>query len=511
MTLKKACRLFLGILFLLVGGCATNPVTQNKELVLVSEPMEVEIGQKQYAPSRQMQGGDYLLDPELVRYVTEVGDRIVAVSDRKLPYEFVVLNNGTPNAWALPGGKIAINRGLLLELESEAELAAVLAHEIVHAAARHGAKGVERSLILQGLLAVVGIAAGYSDFSALAVGSAVVGASLVKQTYSREDELEADHYSMSYMVRAGYDPHAAVDLQNKFVKLSREKKTNWLEGLFSSHPPSEERVKKNEETLAKLSVEGGEIGIERYRQKTARLARIRPAYAQYERGREALSRSDPEVALSMAREAIRVEPKEARFHGLLGEAMWLREDLRGALAAFNTAVEKDPTFFQHYLKRGQLHETLKNRTLARSDLQRSLELLPTADAHFSLGKMELDEGEAQKAIDFFKKASKSRSSAGKESIRMLHRLDLPKNPDDYLRTYLKEKNGLIHVVVTNPTSVAVSDLSLVLSRGWKDKTRIQASEKIAANTSATLPTPIRVSDKKEMRKWRVRIEKARIF
>ena len=87
--------------------------------------------------------------PELTTYVNEVGQKLAAVADRKLPYEFVVLNNPVPNAWALPGGKIAVNRGLLTELKNESELAAVLGHEIVHAAARHGAKAQERGTLLQ--------------------------------------------------------------------------------------------------------------------------------------------------------------------------------------------------------------------------------------------------------------------------------------------------------------------------------------------------------------------------
>ena len=88
--------------------------------------------------------------PELTTYVNEVGQKLAAVADRKLPYEFVVLNNSVPNAWALPGGKIAVNRGLLTELQNEAELAAVLGHEIVHAAARHGAKAQERGTMHAG-------------------------------------------------------------------------------------------------------------------------------------------------------------------------------------------------------------------------------------------------------------------------------------------------------------------------------------------------------------------------
>ncbi|MEJ2181579.1 MAG: M48 family metalloprotease, partial [Gammaproteobacteria bacterium] len=99
------------------NGCGTNPVTGETEFQLVSEGQEISIGQENYLPSQQSQGGAYVTDPELSRYVNSVGQKLAKVSDRpNLPYEFVVLNNSVPNAWALPGGKIAVNRGLLLEL-----------------------------------------------------------------------------------------------------------------------------------------------------------------------------------------------------------------------------------------------------------------------------------------------------------------------------------------------------------------------------------------------------------
>ena len=114
---------------------------------------------KTISPSRQSQGGDYYLDQSLQTYVAGVGQRLAAVSDRPdLPYEFVVLNNDVPNAWALPGGKIAINRGLLVLLEDEAQLAAVLGHEIVHAAARHGASQMTRGTLANIGLVTLGVA-----------------------------------------------------------------------------------------------------------------------------------------------------------------------------------------------------------------------------------------------------------------------------------------------------------------------------------------------------------------
>ena len=170
-------------------GCAVNPVTGKRQIRLVPESQELRIGKQQYLPSRQMQGGDYEVDPSLTDYVNSVGQRLAAVSDRKLPYEFVVINNSVPNAWALPGGKIAVNRGLLLEMNNEAELAAVLGHEIVHAAARHGARGMERGMLLQGAVAVTGIAARGSNYANLAVRGAQMAAGLISQKYGRDAEV----------------------------------------------------------------------------------------------------------------------------------------------------------------------------------------------------------------------------------------------------------------------------------------------------------------------------------
>ncbi len=139
-----------------------------------------------------------------------MGQKLAAVADRRLPYEFVVLNSSVPNAWALPGGKIAVNRGLLTELHNEAELAAVLGHEIVHAAARHGAKAQERGTLMQvGMAAAqIGAAIGGVDQNVanLAIQGAGVGAQMIQQKYSREQELESDQYGMKYMKAAGYDP-----------------------------------------------------------------------------------------------------------------------------------------------------------------------------------------------------------------------------------------------------------------------------------------------------------------
>ena len=101
-------------LALTLSGCSVNPVTGENQLSLIGESQELAMGAEQYVPTQQTQGGRFYVDPELTLYVSEVGQKMARVSDRPdLPYEFVVLNSSVPNAWALPGGKIAINRGLL--------------------------------------------------------------------------------------------------------------------------------------------------------------------------------------------------------------------------------------------------------------------------------------------------------------------------------------------------------------------------------------------------------------
>ncbi len=239
-----------------VSACAVNPVTGKREFTMVSESQEIKLGTDNYGFMQQAGGGEYDVDPDLSEYVRGVGGRLVtashrlAVTERRLPYEFVVLNSSIPNAWALPGGKLAINRGLLTEISSEAELAAVLGHEIVHAAARHSAKQMERGTWLQ--IGVIGTAilTGDSGYSDLAVGGANVGAQLLSQSYGRSAELQSDEYGMRYMSEAGYDPQGAIALQETFVRLSESRATDWLSGLFASHPPSQERVEANKRTAA---------------------------------------------------------------------------------------------------------------------------------------------------------------------------------------------------------------------------------------------------------------------
>jgi len=336
------------LVVLLIGGCAKNPVTGKNELILMSEAQELQIGKRQYSPLRQAQGGDYVVDKALVSYVRGVGQKLAKVSDRKLPYEFNVINDSTPNAWALPGGKISINRGLLVELNSEAELAAVLGHEIVHAAAKHGAQGQTRAIGLQGLVLGATIAGSRKGYGELAQLGSTIGAQMINSRYGRGAELESDRFGMEYMKRAGYDPQGAVDLQQTFVRLSAGRRQDFLSGLFASHPPSQARVKANIATAAKLG-KGGDAGRERYQKAMARLKRTQPAYAKYDQAVKAMKQKNTKGAASLARQAIKIEPNEARFHSLLGDIAQIKKDYPAARRNYDKAISLDRLCAKHQI------------------------------------------------------------------------------------------------------------------------------------------------------------------
>ena len=442
-----ASMLLLGAL----SACATNPVTGKNNFILVSEQQELAIGAQQYAPARQTQGGDLVADPELTAYVNQVGQRLAAVSDRKLPYEFKVLNNSVPNAWALPGGKISINRGLLTELHDESELAAVLGHEIVHAAAGHGAQSMSKGMLLQTAVMGTAIATQGKDYGNLAQLGANIGAQLISQKYGRDAERESDHYGMAYMVRAGYDPQGAVELQRTFVKLSEDKRQDWLSGMFASHPPSQERVQNNTALLAALP-RGGERGEERFRAKTAHLVRSKPAYAAYDRGREALSKGDAAGALRLARQAVALEPNEGHFYALMGDAEQKAGRLNVAATLYGKAAGLNPNFFYYTLQRGKVNEALHHDSAARADFERSVSLLPTADAYYSLGGLARKTGRMDEAKSYYAKVAGSQGELGKQAYGDLVDIDLADNPGKYIQVRTgKDAQGKIVAQLANPT------------------------------------------------------------
>lgn len=451
-------------------GCSSNPVTGKRELSVVGTGTEVNIGSQQYAPARQSQGGDYVVDPELTRYVQQVGQRLVNASNnvnvkqRNLPYEFEVINSSVPNAWALPGGKIAINRGLLYELGSEAELAAVMGHEIVHSAARHGAKSMERGMLMQ--LGMVAVQASTYDnkYANLINQGTQLAAGLITQKYGRNAELESDDYGMRYMAEAGYDPRAAIDLQETFVRLSKESgrsNQGWLAGLFASHPPSELRVAKNKETAERLG-SGGEYGRESYNAATANIMRTKPAYDKYDDAVKAYKNRNFRQAQALTNEAIAIEPREGNFHSLLGELDLKANNPQAALPHIREAIRLNPNYFMYYLQEGSALYDMNDYQDAYTSFDKSLKFLPTAMAHAAMGNIAERSGRMDLATRHYQAASQSNTAAGQQSAARLAQLEIGSNPGKYVKTQVRVDNsGRPILLIQNQAPFTVSGVQIL--------------------------------------------------
>ena len=450
-----------------MGGCITNPVTGRNELALVTPAQELAIGKQNYLPAQQSQGGEFTVDPALGEYVNSVGQRMAATSGVDLPYEFVVLNNSVPNAWAMPGGKIAINRGLLTELKSEAELAAVLGHEVTHSAARHGAKSMQRGMFLQGaMVATAIISSQRTEYANALVGAAQVAAGLVSTKYGRDAERESDLYGTRWLAEAGYDPMAAVSLQQTFVRLSEGRQTDWLSGLFSSHPPSQERVENNTRLVAQLREEGvvradAELGEARYARAMGFVNARKDAYQAQDDAREALGEGRLDEALSLINSAIAREPREASFHGVRGDIRYKQERWDDAITNYSRAIESDSRYYHYFLGRGMA--TVKNRDQrrAKGDLESSLKLLPTATAYNELGKIAELDGNSDLAMEYYAAAGGSQSNEGAAARARYVTLDLPRRPSEYVKTrVVLNSQGVPVLQVVNSTALDLTNIEV---------------------------------------------------
>jgi len=233
-------RKFIVLLIIFSISCVTTGPGGKTDFIFISTEEEIEIGRQVAA---EVESKEKLLRNTIVQnYVNNVGQKIASVSDRQdVKYSFKVIDKKDINAFACPGGFIYVYSGLLETLDNEAQLAAVLAHEISHIVARHSIKKLQN---IYGYSILAQIALG--DKTEGAAGDIVnVAASLILQGYSRDNEFEADRYGVLYSKNAGYNPKAMVQVFEKFKKMEGSRPPAIL-GLLSSHPPAEDRIERVE-------------------------------------------------------------------------------------------------------------------------------------------------------------------------------------------------------------------------------------------------------------------------
>lgn len=226
---------------------ATQVLSSSKEIDYLTE--------RSIGESLALEGlqrfGNPVKNEALQRYVNLVGNAVAGNSKRAtIPYQFAVLDSPVQNAFAVPGGVIFVSRALVSILDDESELAAVLAHEVGHVAAKHALKSTQRAQLLQGVGTITAASVGGDKGKKFASAIGDMQAVLFDKGLDKEMEFEADLASMETTYRTGYDPSALIRVLKKLQKLeasSKDKKGSW----FSTHPPLSERIARLQAQLRK--------------------------------------------------------------------------------------------------------------------------------------------------------------------------------------------------------------------------------------------------------------------
>ncbi|MFQ6038028.1 MAG: M48 family metalloprotease [Candidatus Aminicenantales bacterium] len=242
---RKGTCAFLIALLICTASCAVNPVTGRRELSLISEQGEIALGKETDVEIRNQYG--LYDDPALCAYVHRVGESLVPHTHRPhLPYHFSILDTPIVNAFALPGGYIYLTRGILALMSSEAELAAVLGHELGHVNARHSVRKMSQLMLVQ-----IGLSVGsaLSETFAKISGIASLGIQLLFLKFSRDDERQADALGVEYARKGGYNPREMVRFFRSLEKLGDLSEGSSLPGFLSTHPLTSERIRLTEEMI----------------------------------------------------------------------------------------------------------------------------------------------------------------------------------------------------------------------------------------------------------------------
>lgn len=309
-----------------LSSCAVNPVTGKSQLMLMSESQEIQIDLEQ---SPHQFSADYGVsqDQALNQYLSQVGNRMASISHRpQMPYSFRTVNANYINAYAFPGGSIAATRGILLELDNEAELSGLLGHELGHVNARHAAQRQSKGMLANAAMMGVGVAMQTNEdlqkYTPLAMGLGAIGTGALLAHYSRDNEREADSLGMRYMTMAEQNPTGMVALMD-ILRSQSKHKPNAIQLMFATHPMSEERFQ-----TAKQSAESDyathlsqNTHRDRYMDHTAHLRRKKASIHQQQQGEEELSKQQLGKAQTAFAGALKLDSQDYTGNVLMAKTL----------------------------------------------------------------------------------------------------------------------------------------------------------------------------------------------
>ena len=249
------------LILLILIACTTAPITGRRQLSLVSEGQQVQLGVTAFEEIKKET--PISRDPELNALVQRVGKKIAAAASEDLPnaeWEFVVFDSKEANAFCLPGGKVGVYTGILPITKDEAGLATVIGHEVAHATAQHGAERMSHALAAETGGAMLGVALSATDprvQQLVSMAYPAVAQFGVIMPYGRKQESEADQIGLHYMARAGYDPAEAVNFWTRFSDFNRQTGAKSGPAFLRTHPVDEVRIRNIKQWLPEAKAEYG--------------------------------------------------------------------------------------------------------------------------------------------------------------------------------------------------------------------------------------------------------------
>ncbi|HKL81701.1 MAG TPA: M48 family metalloprotease [Desulfobacter sp.] len=363
----------------LFQGCAIDPVTGQKQLMLMSRDQEISVD-KQQSPFQFSSDYGVTQDKELNRYVAGVGKSMLPQVHRPdMPYNFQVVNATYVNAYAFPGGSIAVTRGILLELDNEAELASLLGHELGHVNARHTAeqisKGQISSILVAGLSAAAETqGAGLGDWTQK-LGS--LGQGLFLSRYSRDNEREADTLGHQYMARSGYNSKGFTGLMEMLNEMNTTK-PNSTQMLFATHPMSRERLDsaRNRDSETYRNTHSLDLYRDRYMDHTANLRAQKALIAKLQAADKFLANAQYDQAEGALMSALRLKDNDYTAQVMTAKCMLITKKNQNAAYHAGLAKQLFPRENQGHYISGLSNLALKKPMQAHADFAACSRLLP---------------------------------------------------------------------------------------------------------------------------------------
>lgn len=398
-------------------GCATDPVTGKQSFVMMDKSQEVALDKK-HSPHQFSEDYGITQDSQLNQYVAGIGQRMALGTHRPdMPYAFQSVNANYVNAYAFPGGSIACTRGILLELESEDQLAALLGHELGHVNARHFAESQAKGTLVDLAVAGISIAAASknAEYGQIAQMIGGIGGGALLAKYSRDNEREADSLGVEYMTRAGYNPDGMTDLM-AMLNAQSKNKPNALELMFATHPMSLERVENTRKTLRKPAyVEAAKRAKrrERYMDRTSRLRAMKPAIVEEQLAEALLGKKSYDQAEGHLKTALGMAPNDYAGLILMAKTQMAMQRPKEAEPYLDRAKAIYPTEAQAQHLTGVAKLQLRQPDVALAAFKEYERLLPgNADTMFlqgySLEMMQDKKGAAQAYYRYLQAANEGK-------------------------------------------------------------------------------------------------------